>query len=334
MSGEEQNPELLDLPDLPAGEEGFSLPSGLPDGLPETLPETAPESTPEGALGSAPHAPEPGAFAEIGAGADFSEPPGDPDPALDLDQVLSAAILEMPAESEPFSSEGNASPASFQLRLSGLGEDAKAALRDKAKVLGIEVASAWSAPAPILSQLTEFQAVELRRAALSLGWQVQVQARLPCLSADEEEAALGGLSEVPEPVLPFSEGAPSVALPGREQTVMLFSGGELAGYQLQQTQGVVAAHRSLARRFFREEELQERTERELGRLAQKTLPSSRLELLLRELFLDLQKSALSRGCNAVFGLRLEAFPETTHLDPALEQLRLVAFGTAAVVEKS
>jgi hypothetical protein len=36
----------------------------------------------------------------------------------------------------------------------------------------------------------------------------------------------------------------------------------------------------------------------------------------------------------VMGVRVEAFPESSNLDPSLEQMRLVAFGTAAVVEKS
>ncbi|MGZ3694900.1 MAG: hypothetical protein ACXWQO_12035, partial [Bdellovibrionota bacterium] len=63
------------------------------------------------------------------------------------------------------------------------------------------------------------------------------------------------------------------------------------------------------------------------------LPKSRLEGIFRELFLDLQKAALAVSGNAVLGVRIQTFPESNSLDPSLEQMRLVAFGTAAVVEK-
>lgn len=90
---------------------------------------------------------------------------------------------------------------------------------------------------------------------------------------------------------------------------------------------------SLARRFFRGEELQEQMNREMAKLGSSSIPKSKLELLLREMFLDLQKNALSQGGNAVIATRIEAFPETNHLDPS-QQMRLVALGTAAVVEKT
>jgi hypothetical protein len=58
-----------------------------------------------------------------------------------------------------------------------------------------------------------------------------------------------------------------------------------------------------------------------------------VEILLRELSLDLQKAALGVAGNAVLGIKIQAFPETNHIDPTLDEMRLVAFGTAAVVEK-
>jgi uncharacterized protein YbjQ (UPF0145 family) len=50
--------------------------------------------------------------------------------------------------------------------------------------------------------------------------------------------------------------------------------------------------------------------------------------------LDLRRFALAKGANSVLGVKIEAFPESNPTDLQLEQLRLVAFGTAAVVEKS
>ena len=104
-----------------------------------------------------------------------------------------------------------------------------------------------------------------------------------------------------------------------------------------ETFGIVVAHRSIARRLFREEDLRDRLEKELRAVPNRpasSLAGSHLEIALRDLFFDLRKGALAKGANSVLGVRIEAFPESGLSDPELEQVRLVAFGTAAVVEKS
>ena len=83
--------------------------------------------------------------------------------------------------------------------------------------------------------------------------------------------------------------------------------------------------------------MREKLEKELKAVPGRGAPalaSSHLQQVLRDLLLDLRKSALGKGANSVLGVKIEAFPESSSTDPLLEQLRLVAFGTAALVEKT
>jgi uncharacterized protein YbjQ (UPF0145 family) len=154
----------------------------------------------------------------------------------------------------------------------------------------------------------------------------------------EEDLALGDLSAIPEMPVEGSESAPSVTLPKGEKDVLLCTPDHLPGGTVRETFGLVLAHRSIARRLFREDELREKLQKELrsvpGPSGAPALASSHLQLLLRELMQDLRKMALGKGANSVLGVKIEAFSESGTADPQLEQLRLVAFGTAAVVEKS
>jgi hypothetical protein len=261
---------------------------------------------------------------------DLGDTPLNPDPALDVEQMLAAEIpLDPQADAMPAMDAGSAP--TFQLQIDAKPEQ-REALKALAQSLSIELPEGSS---PLLSQLTEYQALAFRQAALALGANAKASIHFPLPSLTEEDQALGDLAMVKETQLPLTEGAPSVALPKHERDVMVLT--EVgANIQVLQTFGLVTAHRSIARRFFREEEAQEKLRKELQRLPARgaNIPASRLEALLRELILDLQKMALQRGGNALFGLRLESFSETSHLDPELEQMRLVAFGTAAIVEKA
>ncbi len=256
------------------------------------------------------------------------------DPAMDvealLEQALTEEVIEAPNPLLATSLE-EGSP-SFQLQWEMPEDPAKILAELEKHSLTLKNSHGKIS---VLSQLTEFQALSLRKALLALGVPVTVQLHMPLPTLSEEEQALGDhLSAVPEFQAAEVEGAPSVTLPANEKEVMLLLE-PAAGVLLQQSLGLVTAHRAIARHFFREEEAQEKLRQEMQRIApQKSLPGSRLEALLRELLRDLQKMVLNRGGNALLGIRLEAFPESSHLDPALEQLRLVAFGTAAVVEKS
>lgn len=256
--------------------------------------------------------------------------PLNPDPALDVEQMLAAEMVP-DSQTEVMPAVDMGSVPTFQLQLE-IKPEQREALKTLAQSLSLNLPEGNS---PLLSQLTEYQAIAFRQAALALGVPAKATISFPPPSLTEEDQALGDLAMVKETQLPLMEGAPSVTLPKHEQEVMVLT--EVgANIQVVQTFGPVTAHRSIARRFFREEEAQEKLKKELQRMPGRgaNIPASRLEGLLRELILDLQKMVLQRGGNALFGLRLESFSETSHLDPELEQMRLVAFGTAAVVEKA
>lgn len=294
---------------------------GLPDAIPEGLPDGIPEGLPEGLAEGA----DPLTFSGL-------EEPLNPDPALDVEQLL-ASELTPESMSEAMPAVDSGSQPTFQLQLE-LKSAPKEALKALADSLSIKLPEG---DVPLLSQLTEYQAIAFRQGALALGAVAKASIHFPLPALTEEDQALGDLAMVRDNPLPASEGAPSVALPKNEKEVMVLTFADSAAdLQVHQTLGLVTAHCSIARRFFREEEAQEKLRKEVERLPGRNtgIPASRLEALLRDLILDLQKMALQKGGNALLGLRLESFPETSHLDPELEQMRLVAFGTAAIVEKS
>lgn len=292
---------------------------GLPDAIPEGLPDGIPEGLPEG----------------LSEGADplaNLDEPLNPDPALDVEQLLASEVAPE-ALSEAMPAVDSGSQPTFQLQLE-LKSAPKEALKALAESLSIKLPEG---DAPLLSQLTEYQAIAFRQGALALGAVAKASIHFPLPALTEEDQALGDLAMVRDNPLPVSEGAPSIALPKNEKEVMVLTFADSApDLQVHQTLGLVTAHCSIARRFFREEEAHEKLRKEVERLPGRNsgIPASRLEALLRDLILDLQKMALQKGGNALLGLRLESFPETSHLDPELEQLRLVAFGTAAIVEKA
>jgi hypothetical protein len=259
-----------------------------------------------------------------------------PDPALAVNEMLSEAVAAEPPPSfepaaEPILESAPGPTSQVELRFPE-GFAGHAEFKSLAGSLQIGLPEGNS---PLLSRLTEFQAIALHQRALQLGVPATTGVHFPLPALTEEEQALGELAAVPDTALPEIEGAPSVLLPKREKDVMVIPE-SAPGVTLVESLGLVTAHRSIARRFFREEEAEEKLRRELERLPVKdgNLPESRLEALFRDLLLDLRKSVLQKGGNALLGFRFESFPETSHLDPEMEQLRLVAFGTAAVVEKA
>ena len=256
----------------------------------------------------------------------------------DVDEMLAAAVVADGAllDESLLPSFGAEHP-SFQLRLEGTDAALKPKLKELATQFGIELTdSAWNAAVPVLSKLTEYQAVAFQRAARALGATVKASVKFPLPQPSEEDLALGELAAVPDPAVLTSEGAPSVTLPGREKDVLLFTGDDLPGFVLQETRGPVTAHRSITRRLFREEEAAAKMKREIDRASGRSAApaDSHLQLLFREIFVELQKQALSRGANSVLALRVESFPETESLDASSQQLRLLVMGTAAVVEKA
>jgi len=259
---------------------------------------------------------------------------------LSVDELLSTAMITEGGVPEEMLLEAPASTVpTFQLRITQILEEQKAGLKKALEAHGVAAGeNTWSAPAPVVSQLTEFQAIQLLQTMRALGVQAHCSVFVPSSAPSEDELALGELLSGPEFEEDiFVESAPSVTLPKGEKDVMLCSPSSLPNAKILETFGLVIAHRSIARRLFREEEVKEKLERELRSVPNRPsnpLASSHLQQVLRDLLLDLRKSSLSKGANAVLGVKIEAFPESSNSDPLLEQLRLVAFGTAAVVEKT
>ncbi len=261
-----------------------------------------------------------------------------PEQELAVDDLLSEALAPA-AEADLFSSPDLPKAPTFQLFFHSAGNldsNGRATIKKALETLGV-ADTKWASAVPVISQLTEYQLISLLQTARALGLQATAKLQPEQQMPSEEDLALGDLSIIPESEFPVLESAPSVTLPKGEKDVLLCTADQLTGGKVLETFGIIIAHRSIARRIFREEEMRKKLEKELhsvpGR-SETTLPSSHLHLLLRDLLQDLRKNALAKGGNTVLGVKLEAFPESSTLDPQLEQLRLVAFGTAAVVEKA
>ncbi|MGZ3684579.1 MAG: hypothetical protein ACXVCI_12045 [Bdellovibrionota bacterium] len=325
MAGDDETPAPVDFAELPPVEMPADAPAeGLPQDIePKEFLVSDTDSQPQ--YGDAP--PE-----EMPSGEGTN-------PAVSVEEMLSAEMLPEGLDSLPAADAGASLPQqpTFQLRLHSLTSESAAALKKALDAQGAAMPDhAWTSASPIVSQLTEYQLITLLQAARALGIPADASVILPDAVPTEDDLALGDLSQVPDPELPQVESAPSVTLPKGEKEVMLCTPDSLPGGTVRETFGIVIAHRSIARRIFREEDLKEKLSRELRAVpkgASAPVPSSHLQLLLRDLMLDLRKSALAKGANSVLGVKLEAFPESGGSDPQLEQLRLVAFGTAAVVEK-
>lgn len=305
MNDEEIKPDeaLESVEEIPAGE----LTEVFKDSLLDEAPLSDPISADE--------------FSELDQQPDPNE---NSNPIIAVEEMLDAAVLNEPSTTNMTALASN--QPTFQIHLS-LKPEQKEAFKKIAAQFSLD------ANAQIISHLTEYLVICVAKELRECNILFRTHLVLPESNNSEEDMALGSLLTVPDPNLTQTESAPQVLLPKNESGVLLFTGNEIPGCLLIQTLGLVSAHRSLARRFFRDEELQEQMNREISKIGGQSIPKSKVESLFRDLFFDLQKNALSQGGNAVLGTRIEAFPETNHLDPGLEQMRLVAIGTAAVVEK-
>ena len=62
------------------------------------------------------------------------------------------------------------------------------------------------------------------------------------------------------------------------------------------------------------------------------LPKAEMDKVFQNLLKSLQFEALRRGANGVIGIQLSGFPETNAIDPESDQIRLIASGTAVLLE--
>lgn len=354
MNDENPNPAAMDLdPALAAQLEQVKadgtqhafeikesdLPSEEP--LPGEALEQAPEPTsvqpfPEDhtSLANTVTATDEEAFSEMDL---LPEPNENSNPAIAVDELLSAGVLEVPNNFDLGAIPSRAVEAlgapTYQLTVRPNPDSL-----EKCKSIGASLGfpeEIWKNSFPIFSQLTEYQALAFRKLARESGIESEISIHFPPPSLTEEEEALGDLASIPDADLPITEGAPAVELAKSEKDVMVLVD-PLVGVSLRESFGLITAHRSIPRKLFREDEAREKIQKELKKIGSRSgseLPDSQLAIQLQALVRDLQKNALQRGANAVVGFQLQTFAETNHLDPGLDQLRLVAFGTAAVVEK-
>lgn len=260
------------------------------------------------------------------------------DPSQSTESILVDAIPEQvlqeeaaaPAAPEPSPPAASAwagvdtqSSPSFELIIPALDAEQKAKLKNALEASGLPPDYATGER---ISRLNEFLAASLQNSLISMGVLPELRLSWP---GDGESLEASPPSEA----VAEAEGAPEVVL--ADKNVLLYTMEESLSLQVLEWKGMIAAHKSIARRFFREEEMQAVLDRELEKLKKgsRTLFPSRFQKLLRELFQDLEKQALSHGANAVFGVKLQAFRESEQIDPGLDQMRLVALGTAAIVQK-
>ncbi len=183
-------------------------------------------------------------------------------------------------------------------------------------------------PRTLIPRLQEAEAVQLMQWLLAAGFSVKAAMQWPNV-----EPAFSENQETPGHQ---AEGAPAVSLPDSAPEVMLLTSEQLPQFTQMQSLGLVTAHQSLSRRFFKEEDLQQEVDRELKKMQRTSssqFASSTFAKIFRELCGELQRQALTLGANAVLGIHLQCHTEEEHRDPSLDQLRLIAIGTASIVEK-
>lgn len=245
-----------------------------------------------------------------------------PDMDMDVDDLLAQAVVPEEVEPQAEAASEPTQKSHFNLLLESISAEQGKALQDLLKDLGLK-----SESQRLLPKLSEYEAVRLAQFCAHKGILFELHYYSFGQEKTEEDLALGPLAGFSETPPLQGEGAPKVLLPEKE-TEVPFLEAEPATVIVLEKKGIVTAHRSLARRFFREDEAALLLAKEMDQ----SLPSSRFEQLFRQMRQELQKRCLQMGGNAILGIRLEAFPETRAFDSQADELRLVAFGTAAVVE--
>lgn len=189
------------------------------------------------------------------------------------------------------------------------------------------------------SQLDEFQATMLMQELHKLD--VEYRLDLPAYDGDVSfpDRAAGVFHNSEEVVQ--STGAIAVELPKNSREILLSTVEQIAGHEITEEKGILSAHSSVARSFFRADEQEARLEQKIDHLrpnasAAKTLrlPRAEMDQVFERLLQRIQREAMRRGANAVIGIQISGFPEANSIDPEADQIRLIATGTAVVLQSS
>lgn len=183
------------------------------------------------------------------------------------------------------------------------------------------------------THLGEFQAYALMLHFYKMGLECR-------LSFHDEEGFAADLSEAGFPLDEIkSTGAQPVPLPSKADEVLLSTSDAVPGYGNGAPKGIVTAHGSIGRVFFRQDETESRLKVKINELwpqpsgmkPKGPLPRAEIDKVFQNLLLSLQREAFRRGGNAVVSIRISGFAEAESLNPDADQIRLIATGTAILL---
>lgn len=186
------------------------------------------------------------------------------------------------------------------------------------------------------SHLREFQAAILMQELQQLD--VECRLDLPAFDGDSDfpsrmESFLSSSDAETK-----STGAIAVDLPKNSKEILLSTVDTIAGHEILEEKGIISAHSSVARTFFRSEEQSARLEQKIDHLQPNSpngkelrLPRAEMDNVFERLLKRIQREAMRRGANAVIGIQISGFPEANAIDPEADQIRLIASGTAVIL---
>lgn len=187
------------------------------------------------------------------------------------------------------------------------------------------------------SHLREYQATVLMQELQQLD--VECRLDIPAFDGDSDfpESSSASLFRHKENEVE-STGAQAVELPKNSKEILLSTVDQIAGHEITEEKGVLSAHSSVARTFFRSEEQDIRLAQKIDHLQPNTergkelrLPRAEMDNVFEKLLKRIQREAMRRGANAVIGIQISGFPEANAIDPEADQIRLIASGTAVVL---
>ncbi|MCO5144353.1 MAG: heavy metal-binding domain-containing protein [Oligoflexia bacterium] len=258
---------------------------------------------------------------------------------LPLEALLSAEVSDSEVLASPTALEDvDCLTKNFSLRL--LPENSQEIEKAKSIVesIGISLGErVWVDASPFISKLTEFQLIRLVQEFKRTNLLFEIYDKNEAVAEKSDALSVEAILEENKQVTATVDGAPSVTTVDGKSSILFMTSNTLDGYKVIEVVDLVSAHCSIPRNFFNLEEMEQKIHTEMKALlrSQKIkLPPTRSDQLIRDLQEEIQYKALAKGANAVINIKIQFFVEANHLDKASDQIRIVALGTAAIVDKS
>ncbi len=186
------------------------------------------------------------------------------------------------------------------------------------------------------SHLREYQATVLMQELQQLD--VECRLDIPSIDGDGDFPKHSTSLFQPADDEIHSTGAIAVELPNNSKEILLSTLEQISEHETIEEKGVLSAHSSVARSFFREDEQEARLVQKIDHLQSNDasrkelrLPRAEMDNVFEKLLYRLQREAMRRGANAVLGIQISGFPEANGIDPEADQIRLIANGTAVIL---